>query len=86
MNHYELARLKKLPYLCAKVLKQQKFDAYEKNINEKRKVMKKYGIDDSSLPATYKLPATGKLKNAEDGVLIEFYLRYEDVTSVGEAI
>lgn len=62
------------------------FNAYEKNISEKRKVMKKYGIDDSSLPADYKLPATGKLKNAEDGVLIEFYLRYEDMMSVGDKL
>lgn len=62
------------------------FNAYEKDIEEKRKVMKKYGIDDSMLPANYKLPATGKLKNAEDGVLIEFYLRYEDKMSVGDKI
>lgn len=62
------------------------FVAYEKNIAERRKIMKKYGIDTSSLPADYKLPATGKLKNAEDGVLIEFYLRYEDKMSVGDKL
>ena len=62
------------------------FVAYEKNINERKKVMKKYGLDTSSLPANYKLPATGKLKNAEDGVLIEFYLRYEDKMSVGDKL
>lgn len=62
------------------------FKDYEKNISERRKVMKKYGIDDSSLPADYKLPATGKLKNIEDGVLIEFYLRYEDMMSIGDKI
>ena len=61
------------------------FVAYEKKIAERRKVMKKYGVDDSSLPANYKLPATGKLKSAENGVLIEFYLRYEDTMSVGVA-
>lgn len=62
------------------------FDEYEKGIAQKRKIMKKYGIDSSSLPADYKLPATGKLKNAEDGVLIEFYLKYEDRMSVGDKI
>ena len=62
------------------------FVAYEKGIAERRKIMKKYGIDTSSLPADYKLPATGKLKSAEDGVLIEFYLRYEDKMSVGDKI
>ena len=62
------------------------FVAYEKGIAEKRKIMKKYGIDASSLPADYKLPPTGKLKNAEDGVLIEFYLRYEDKMSVGDKL
>ena len=62
------------------------FVAYEKSLGERKKLMKKYGIDTSSLPADYKLPATGKLKNAEDGVLIEFYLRYEDKMSVGDKL
>lgn len=62
------------------------FIAYEKNIEERKKVMKKYGIDSSSLPANYKLAPTGKLKNAEDGVLIEFYLKYEDKMSVGDKL
>ena len=62
------------------------FNEYEKNIAEKRKVMKKYGIDSSSLPADYKLDATGKLKGAVDGVLIEFYLKYEDKMSVGDKL
>ena len=38
----------------------------------------------SNLEPTYKLPPTGKLKNAENSVLIEFYLRYDDKMSVGE--
>ena len=62
------------------------FVKYEKRIEEKKKNMKKYGIDTSSLPANYKLPPTGKLKNAEDGVLIEFYLKYEDRMSVGDKL
>lgn len=62
------------------------FVEYEKNIETRKKIMKKYGIDSSSLPANYKLPPTGKLKNAENGVLIEFYLRYEDMMSVGDKL
>lgn len=62
------------------------FVAYEKDIEARKKIMKKYGIDTSSLPANYKLPPTGKLKNAENGVLIEFYLRYEDKMSVGDKL
>ena len=38
------------------------------------------------LPATYKLPATGKLKDCENGVKIEFYLRYEDKMYVGDKL
>lgn len=62
------------------------FNDYEKGIIEKKKIMKKYGIDSSRLPADYKLPPTGKLKNAEDGVLIEFYLKYEDKMSTGDKL
>lgn len=62
------------------------FVKYERNIEQRKKVMKKYGIDTSSLPSNYKLPPTGKLKNAEDGVLIEFYLKYEDKMGVGDKL
>ena len=59
---------------------------YEKDIKQKKKIMKDYGITDTTnLPSTEKLPATGKLKNCEEGVLIEFYLKYEDKMSVGVA-
>lgn len=40
----------------------------------------------SDLEPDYKLPATGKLKNAENSVLIEFYLRYDDKMSVGDKV
>mgnify|MGYP005796531655 CR=1 FL=1 len=60
---------------------------YEKEIDEKKKTMDQYGIDKKTeLPSTEKLPATGKLKNCEDGVLIEFYLKYEDKMSVGDKL
>lgn len=35
---------------------------------------------------TYKLEASGKLKNAQDGVKIEFYLKYNDKMSVGDKL
>ena len=63
------------------------FNEYERDINKKKKVMKDYNVGkESELPSTDKLPATGKLKNCEDGVLIEFYLKYEDKMSVGDKL
>ena len=60
---------------------------YEKDINAKKKIMDQYDINKKTeLPSTEKLPATGKLKNCEDGVLIEFYLKYEDKMSVGDKL
>lgn len=60
-------------------------NAYEKDINDKKKIMKTYGINqETKLPSTDKLPATGKLKDCEDGVLIEFYLKRVDKMSVGD--
>lgn len=59
---------------------------YERNINSRKAILKKYGIDPNVLPATNTLPATGKLKNADDGVYIEFFLEYKDVLSVGDKI
>lgn len=62
------------------------FKEYESAINEKKKKMKEYGISTNSLPATEELPATGKLKNCSDGVLIEFYMKYTDKMSVGDKL
>lgn len=57
---------------------------YESNINKKKKVMKSNNIhQEEELAATYKLPMSGKLKNVE-GVRIEFYLKYNDVMTVGD--
>lgn len=62
--------------------------AYEKKINAKKKEMKSYGMEnvETILGSTGKLPATGRLKNADNGVLIEFYLKYEDKFSVGDKL
>lgn len=57
----------------------------ESNTSESRKVMKQYGIEDSyDLDPDYKLDPVGKFKNCQDGVLIEFYLKYNDKFKVGE--
>lgn len=61
---------------------------YEKPISEKRKTLEKYNIEGSRalIPADYKLTNSGKLKNLEDGVFIEFYLKYEDKMSIGDKL
>lgn len=51
------------------------------------KTAKKYGINYvTGLNPTYKLEQSGKVKNLEDGVRIEFYLEYEDVFSIGDKL
>lgn len=61
-------------------------NAYEKPIKEKKKALEAKGIPTHMLPATYKLPATGKLKHCEDGVYIEFCQEYIDLPAVGDKI
>lgn len=65
----------------------KKVNEFEKPISDMKKVMKKYDINVANrLEADYKLDPTGKLKNVHDGVLIEFYLKYEDKMSVGDKL
>ena len=61
--------------------------SYETEINKLKKASKGSinGVE-HNLEATYKLPATGKLKNSPNHVLIEFYLRYDDKMSVGDKV
>ena len=42
--------------------------------------------NDVQFDSVGKLPMTGKLKNAEDQVLIEIYMRYNDHLSVGDKL
>ena len=60
-------------------------NSYEKEIKDKKKIMKSYGIEDDNkvLPDTEVLPPIGKLKNAIDSVVISIYLKYHDKFSVG---
>ena len=61
--------------------------AYESEVNKLKRASKGSidGVEHDFEP-TYKLPPTGKLKNAPNHVLIEFYLRYDDKMSVGDKI
>lgn len=59
---------------------------YEAPINKMKKVYKQYGIDAATLPSTQKLDNTGKTKNVYDGVLIEFYIKYNDEMSIGDKV
>ena len=59
---------------------------YEKPINSMKSVYKKYGINPNKLPSTTKVESKGKTKNVEDGVLIEFYIKYKDNMGLGDKI
>ena len=61
---------------------------YEKNISKKKKELTKYGIENIEIQCDDigKQPATGKLKNVSDGVMIEIYLTYRDRMSVGDKL
>ena len=60
---------------------------YESEYSSLRKTMKQYKIDDKDFDVPdYKLEAMGKLKNATDSVMIEFYLEFEDKLAVGDKI
>ena len=50
------------------------------------KIYKKNNLDISQIPAHYSLPPTGKLKKAQDAVLIEFYVEYKDTVGIGDKV
>jgi len=60
--------------------------AYEAPIKELQKKLKEENIEGEYLPATYKLEPTGKLKRAQEAILIEFYLEYVDSVAIGDKI
>ena len=62
--------------------------SYENDIKKKKKAMAQYGIEDENktLPDTKAMPATGKLKNAYDSVVIRIYLMYHDKFKVGDKL
>lgn len=65
----------------------KQINIYEKPIKERKKIMEKYKIPGiNTLDPDYKLPQTGKLKNVEEGVMIEFYIKYDDKMSIGDKL
>jgi hypothetical protein len=61
-------------------------NAYEKPIREKEKILKENNLPTSSLPAHYKLNPTGKLKRAQEAILVEIFVEYLDTVGVGDKI
>lgn len=59
---------------------------YEKGIKAKKAMYKKYKIPgEKMLDPDYIVPQTGKMKNCPDGIVIEFYIKYNDKLGVGVA-
>ena len=59
---------------------------YEKPYREMEKIVKANNLDISDVPAHYKLDTVGKLKKAENSVVIEFYVEYLDTVGVGDKV
>jgi hypothetical protein len=59
---------------------------YEKPIKALKKELEAQGIDTKTMPATYALPTTGKLKKAEDAIYVEVYVQHQDVPGIGDKI
>lgn len=78
---YRTVDLDELSPSLKKIVKQ-----YEAPLNGIKKTMAKHGLSTSQIESTDVMDATGKLKNAEGGVYIEFYLCYQDKMSVGDKL
>ena len=61
-------------------------DKYEKPLRKMEKIVRDNNLDISQVPAHYKLATEGKLKKAEDSVVIEVYVEYLDTVGVGDKI
>lgn len=61
-------------------------EEYEAPIKKQEKIIKDNGLSLSKIQACYALPPVGKLKRAQDDVLIEFYVEYLDTVGVGDKI
>ena len=65
----------------------KKVNEIEKPLKDMKKIMEKYDIEAAkTLNVDVTQEASGKLKNAQDSVLLEFYLKYEDKMSVGDKL
>jgi DNA-directed RNA polymerase beta subunit len=61
-------------------------NAYEKPIKELKSKLEQQGLSTTMLPATYALEPTGKLKKAQDALIIEIYVEHDDIVGVGDKI
>lgn len=61
------------------------WNKYESSVNKQKNIMKKYGIDSSTIESTDKLDNQGKLKKV-DGLYIEIYIKYNDKMSIGDKL
>lgn len=59
---------------------------YEKPLVELSTKLKNNNLDTSQVPAHYMLSPTGKLKKAQDAILIEFYVEYLDTVGIGDKV
>ena len=60
--------------------------AYEKPLVAMEKKLKENGINTSQIPAHYSLPPSGKLKKAQNAIVVEFYVEYKDTVGIGDKI
>ena len=61
-------------------------DDYEKPLRVLKKKLEDNNLDTSQVPAHYILPPTGKLKKAQNAIIIEYYVEYKDVVGVGDKV
>lgn len=59
---------------------------YEEPIKKIKDVYDQYGLDSATLPPTTKVGNVGKTKKVYDGVLIEFYIKYNDTMAIGDKV
>ena len=65
----------------------QKFvNDYEAPYVEMEKMFRKNNLDVSQIPAHYSLEPTGKLKKAQDAIVVEYYVEYLDTVGIGDKI
>lgn len=60
--------------------------AYEKSLNQEAKLLESNGLSSTKVGAHYKLNPTGKMKRAQEAILIEFYVEYLDTVGVGDKV
>lgn len=61
-------------------------DEYEKPLRKLKKKLEENKLDTSQVPAHYSLPPTGKLKKAQNAVVIEYYVEYLDTVGIGDKV